>query len=189
MPYKVVFKHIITNPDFVQLLVGKAVKIIKAYIQALRDAGANILVICEHDIQMIPPQYVEEFSLKYIKSILNIYDYNILHICGNITNHLKIIADRLKKVKALNTLSIGPYVDITNTQDLLDNKIGVAGNIDHIKLLPTGTPKQVETAVHVAIKASRGNPRFMIAPGCEITTDTPVENVKAFVHAAQTYRG
>jgi uroporphyrinogen-III decarboxylase len=46
----------------------------------------------------------------------------------------------------------------------------------------------VEAAVHAAIRASGGNPRFMIAPGCEITSDTPIENVQAFVRAAKTYR-
>jgi uroporphyrinogen-III decarboxylase len=71
----------------------------------------------------------------------------------------------------------------------MEHKIGVAGNIDHIELLPTGTPEAIETAVHAAIKASGGDTRFMVAPGCEITSDTPVDNVKAFVRAAQTYQG
>ena len=68
-------------------------------------------------------------------------------------------------------------------------KIGVAGNIDHIELLPMGKPADIETAVHAAIKASGGDNRFMVAPGCEITSDTPIENIKAFVNAADTYTG
>ena len=87
----------------------------------------------------------------------------------------------------MNTVSIGPYVNIGKTQELLDNKIGVAGNVDHIRLLPTGTPQQIETAVHTAIKNSGSDPRFMVAPGCEITSDTPIENVKALVRAVETY--
>jgi len=65
----------------------------------------------------------------------------------------------------------------------------VAGNIDHIRLLPSGNPKEIETEVHKAIIASGKDPRFMVAPGCEITADTPLNNVKAFVTAAQTYNG
>jgi len=77
------------------------------------------------------------------------------------------------------------YTD-AETQALLEGKIGVAGNIDHIDLLPLRRPEEAEAAVHAAIKASGGAPRFMVAPGCEITSDTPVENVKAFVRAAAT---
>ncbi|MFX1480612.1 MAG: uroporphyrinogen decarboxylase family protein [Promethearchaeota archaeon] len=187
MPYEVLFKHILKNPDFVHLLISRAVRIIKSYIKALKDAGAQILIICEHDIQLISPNLVIEFSLKYMPEILKIYDYNILHICGKVTHHLNVAADFLQNLERLNTLNIGPNVDISLTQRLLNYKIGVAGNIDHFKLLPNGSPLKIEKAVHKAIKASEGDPRFIVTPGCEITSDTPIENVKALVHATHTY--
>ncbi|MFW9874418.1 MAG: uroporphyrinogen decarboxylase family protein [Candidatus Thorarchaeota archaeon] len=188
MPYKIVFKHIIKNPNFIHQLINKAVKVIKAYIQALKDAGAQILVICEHDVQMISPKYIKEFCLDNLPKILEIYDYNILHMCGKVTPHLLFIADYLKKLKRINILNIGANVDITSTQELLEHKIGIAGNIDHVKLLPKGTPEEIAIAVHSAIKASVGDQRFMVAPECEITSDTPMENIKAMVLATQAYQ-
>jgi uroporphyrinogen decarboxylase len=188
MPYNDVIKRIVKDPDLVHRLVGKAVKVIKAYGQALKEAGATVFVICEHDVQMMSPKHVKAFSLDYLPDLLTIYPYNILHICGKVTPHLTANAAYLKELKNLSTLNVGPHVDIAETQQLLEGKIGVAGNIDHIGLLPTGTTEEVEAAVHAAIRASRGDPRFMVAPGCEITSDTPVENIKAFVRAAQTYQ-
>lgn len=187
MPYKELFIRIKRNPDFVHKLISYSVSVIKAYIKALKDAGAEILVICEHDVQLISPNFAKEFSLEYLTDLLKIYNYNILHMCGKVTPHLNMVSDYLKSLKGLNTLNIGPTVDIEKTQELLDYKVGVAGNIDHIKLLPTGHPKEIELAVQAAIKKSGGNSRFILAPGCEITTDTPIENVKTFVKAAQTY--
>ncbi|TKJ20903.1 MAG: hypothetical protein CEE42_14360 [Promethearchaeota archaeon Loki_b31] len=187
MPYKALIRRIVKNPNFVHQLVKRSIEIIKEYIYVLKEAGATIFVICEHDLQMLRPTQVKEFSIDYLPEILNVYDYNILHMCGKITPHLNVVAGYLKKIDRLNTLSIGPYVDITKTQELFDHKIGVAGNIDHVKLLPSGTPKEIEVAVHAALNASRGDPRFLVAPGCEITGDTPIENVKAFVHAVKTY--
>jgi len=188
MRYDVVIKNIVTNPDFVHQLISKSVLIIRAYVKMLKEAGASILVICEHDLQLIAPRYVKEFSFNYLPNILKIYEYNILHMCGRITPQLETSADFLKKLKGLNTINIGPHVSISKTQELLDNKIGIAGNIDHMRLLPSGTPQQIKTAVHAAIRNSCGDSRFMVAPGCEITSDTPIENVKAFVHAAETYQ-
>ena len=187
MPYTDLIKKIIKNPDFVHQLVRKSVAIIKAYGQALKEAGATIFVICEHDTQMMSPKHVKDFSLDYLPESLSVYDYNILHICGNVMPHLRANAEYFKKLNRLNTINVSPEVDIAEVQKLFDGKIGVAGNIDHVDLLPLRTSAEVEAAVHAAIKASDSDPRFMVAPGCEITSDTPVENVKAFVQAAITY--
>ncbi|MFW9969533.1 MAG: uroporphyrinogen decarboxylase family protein [Candidatus Odinarchaeota archaeon] len=188
MPYKLLFKHIEKNPNFVHNLIKLAVQVIKAYIIALKEAGAQILIICEHDIQMISPKYIKEFCLDYLPEILKIYDYNILHMCGNVTPHLHLIAKYLTKLDRLNTLNIGASVDITSTQELLDYKIGIAGNIDHFRLLSSGTPKEIIIAVHSAIKASLGDNRFIVTPECEITSDIPIENIKAIVYAVQTFQ-
>ena len=189
MPYTILIKKMYKNPEFAHSLIQKSVLIIKEYIKALKDVGATILVLCEHDIQLLKPEHVKQFSLKYLKDIFKIYDYNILHMCGDVTSHLNLFAEELKNINKLNTLNIGPLVDISKTQDLLEHKIGVAGNIDHNNLLPFGNPKKIEIAVENAIKASGGDSRFIVAPGCEITADTPIENVKALVNAVKTYNG
>jgi uroporphyrinogen decarboxylase len=188
MPYTDVIKKIVRDPEFVHRLVSKSVEVIIAYGQALKDAGATVFVICEHDVQMMSPKHVKAFSLDYLPQILSIYNYNVMHMCGEIMPHLKFNAEYLKQLDNLSTINVGPKVDIAETQKLLEGKIGVAGNIDHIDLLPLRTPAEVETAVQAAIKASSGDPRFMVAPGCEITSDTPIENIKAFVQAAAGYK-
>lgn len=184
MPYTDVIKRIIKNPAFVHELVSKATDVIVAYGQALKEAGATIFVICEHDVQMMSPRHIKAFSLDYLPRVLSVFDYNVLHICGKVTPHLKANAAYLQELQGLNTINVGPHVDIAQTQALLEGKIGVAGNIDHIELLPLQTPQEVAASVHAAIAASGGDSRFMVAPGCEITSDTPVANIAAFVSAA-----
>jgi len=188
MPYELLIKKMIKNPEFTHELVSYSVKVIKEYIAALKDAGATIFVVCEHDFQILKTNHVKEFSLQYLPDIFNIFNYNILHMCGKITPHLSEIAHDLKQFQKLNCINIGPFVNISNTQTLLDHKIGVAGNIDHIRLLPSGSPGEVEDAVKEAIISSSGNPRYVLAPGCEITSDTPIDNVKALVNATKSFK-
>jgi uroporphyrinogen-III decarboxylase len=128
-----------------------------------------------------------EFGLNYLPDIFNIYDHNILHMCGKVTSHLEYFGPQLKDMKNLNMINIGPFVSIERTQEILEHKIGVAGNIDHVKLLPKGNPQGIKNAVHKAINESHGDSRFMVAPGCEITADTPKDNVLAFVNTVKTY--
>ncbi|MHA1670086.1 MAG: uroporphyrinogen decarboxylase family protein [Promethearchaeota archaeon] len=59
--------------------------------------------------------------------------------------------------------------------------------MDHVKLLPLSSTKSVDNAVKEAIKASEEDPRFIVAPGCEITSDTLIDNVKALVNATKTF--
>ena len=187
MPYEILIKMMIKNPEFTHEFVKRSILIIKEYIKALKEAGATVFIVCEHDFQLLKTEQIKEYSLDYLPGLFDIYDYNILHMCGKVASHLNVLAHDLKQIKNLNTLNIGPFVDITKTQELLNHKIGVAGNIDHMRLLPLGSPKEVQNAVHRAIEASGRDSRFMVAPGCEITSDTPIENVKAFVKATQTF--
>ncbi|MFX0048729.1 MAG: uroporphyrinogen decarboxylase family protein [Candidatus Hermodarchaeota archaeon] len=187
MPYVFLMKEMILNPEFFYELVEYSVIIIKDYIKMLKDAGATVFVVCEHDFQILKPTQIKEYSLLYLPDLFEIFNYNILHMCGKITPHLNTIAPDLTELQKLNTINIGPFVDISRTQKLLDHKIGVAGNIDHIRLLPLGSPSEVEDAVKKAINASGGDSRYMVAPGCEITADTPVDNVKALVNATKTF--
>ena len=189
MPYTDVIKRVLKNPEFVHELVSRATDVIAAYARALKEAGATIFVICEHDVQMMSPKHVKEFSLDYMPRILSIYDYNVMHICGAITPHLEMNAEYLRELAGLNTINVGPKVDIAATQELLQHEVGVAGNIDHIGLLPLQTPAEVEAAVKAAIAASGGDSRFMVAPGCELTSDTPPANVHALVNATTAYAG
>lgn len=187
MPFRRAVKRIARDPDFAHRLLVKSVAIIRGYGAALKEAGATIFAICEHDLAMTSPKHAKEFSLDYLPHVLDVYDHNVLNICGNAKPHLEANADQFRFLERINTIKVGPEVDIGWLQDLLAGGIGVAGNIDHVDLLPLGSPKEIEAAVHAAIEASGGDPRFMVAPGCEITSDTPIENVKAFVDAASTY--
>jgi uroporphyrinogen decarboxylase len=185
MPYERLVIKLIKNPDFSHKLIKYSVMIIKEYIKCLKDAGATVFVLCEHDFQLLKPEQIKEYSLTFLPELFEIFDYNMLHMCGKVSTHLKELALDLKRIRNLDMISIDSFVDISKTLELLGPKIGVAGNIDHVRLLPCGTPNEIESAVKNAIKASSGNPRYMVAPGCEITADTPIENVQALVNATK----
>jgi uroporphyrinogen decarboxylase len=188
MPYQLLIPILIKDPIFTHHLVKKSIEIIKEYIKLLKEAGASIFVLCEHDFQMLKPQQVKEFSLDYLEALLDIYDFNILHMCGKVSPHLRYLGNYMKQIKNLDMVSIDSFVSITETQDLLGDKIGIAGNIDHIRLLPHGSPKEIKDAVFRVLNENRNVSRFMIAPGCEITADTPIQNVKALVNATKSFK-
>ncbi len=187
MPYNDLMVAIMKDRPFVHKLVKKSVAIIKAYGQQLRAAGASLFVICEHDVQMMMPGDLGEFVVNYLPELLKIFPHNFLHICGKVTPHLETSASSLAALEGLNMISVDSSVDLARVKALFSGKIGVAGNIDHVQLLPHATPQEVEEACRVAIEAGKKDGGYMLAPGCEITSDTPPENVIAMVKAAAKY--
>ena len=188
MPYDKLIKMMMKDKDFVHQLVQKAVDVGVAYGKALKDAGASIFMICEHDTQMMGPKHTLEFSIEYYPRMLEIYDYNMVHMCGKVTRHMVDNADAFKTLTRLDMINIGPEVDLKEMREVFDDRIGIAGNIDHIQLLPLGTADEVHEACLASIQEAGGPTatRYMLAPGCEITADTPPENIEAFVRAVSS---
>ncbi len=186
MPYDKLIKLMMKEPEVVHRLVEKSVEIGVAYGQALKQAGATVFMICEHDTQMMGPKHVGEFSIRYYPPLLEIYDYNMVHMCGRVTPHMKANVEALIALGRLDMINVGPEVDLAEMRAVFGDRIGIAGNIDHIGLLPLGNAAEVSAACRASIQSAGGPQarRYMLAPGCEITADTPPENIEAFVNAA-----
>ena len=187
MPYETFIREMIKDVAFAHELVRRATAVSRAYAQELRRAGATILMICEHDTQMMSPKHTLEYSIKYYPELLQDYDYNMVHMCGAVTAHMERNVQAFKTLKRLNMINVGHTVDLRRMRELFEPEIGVAGNIDHIQLLPLGQPEAVRAACSAAIAQAGGRHarHFMLAPGCEITGDTPEANIKAYVDAAR----
>ncbi len=177
----------VRDRDFAKRLVAKSVAIIHAYSDALRAAGASIFVICEHDVQMFSPADFRELSIDFLPDLLDIYPHTMLHLCGKVTPHLTANMDALRALDGLSMINVGSHVDLAWLKAALAGKVGVAGNVDHLTLLPHATPAEAEAAARRAIEAGKDGGGYMLAPGCEITADTPPANVAALMMAAATY--
>jgi uroporphyrinogen decarboxylase len=180
-------KASVQNRDFAKRLIHKSVEIICAYGEELHRAGASIFVLCEHDVQMFSPADFKELSLDFMPDLLNIFPYTMLHLCGKVTPHLEANISILRNLQGLNMVNVGADVDLVWLKEALSGKIGVAGNIDHLTFLPHATPVEISENVRQALETGMPGGGFMLAPGCEITADTPPENVHAFVQAAYEY--
>lgn len=187
MPYTKFIAATIRDGELAKALASKSVAIIQAYALALKNAGASIFVICEHDAQLFAPKDFKELSLDFLPGLLDLYPHNILHVCGQVTQHLRANLPALLGLERLNMISVGAEVDLAELKAQLRGKLGLAGNIDHLVLLPHASTTAVDEAARAAIEAGKPNGGFMLAPGCEITADTPPDNVDTLIKAVSKY--
>lgn len=187
MPYNDFVYSTKKDPPFIEAVVKKSTEIGVAFFQALKDAGAELSVICEHDLQLLSPKMWQEYSLKNLPKQTGITPYNILHTCGNIELQLTKLASEIAGIPNLQFINFSHEVSISKMAEAFGNSIGLCGNIDHIHLLPSATPDKIKEVCKSAIEEGLKAKAFLLGPGCEITIDTPEENVKAFVESARLF--
>lgn len=189
MPYNDFIKAIRKDPAFVEAVVQKATEVARGFAYAYKEAGAEMYVICEHDLQMFSPKTGMETIVANLPRLTKALPYNVLHTCGNVAQHLTAMADGLCQVPNLQFINFSHDIPMDEMVTVFGDRMGLCGNIDHIHLLTAGTPEEIQESCKNAIEVGRKAKAFMLGPGCEITTDTPEANVKAFVEAASIHGG
>lgn len=187
VPYSEFFLSIRKDPSFAAAVVERATAVARGFAAALKEAGADLLVVCEHDLQMFAPKTMREFSLPHLPEVTSVFDWNVLHACGKVEQHVSEAADDLRALPNLQFLSFSPEVSISRMVEVFGGGMGLCGNIDHVHLLPSGTPAEVHAACLQALEEGLRARAFLLGPGCEITIDTPPANIRAFVESAELY--
>ena len=122
----------------------------------------------------------EEFGKPYDLRVLKAVEgskFNILHLCGPKV-HWKQAIDY--PVRALNWASVGqgnPSVSEARNS----SNLALIGGVDEVGVIQTGSPSEVEVAAKKALEL--GSRKFLLAPGCCVEPDVPVENLRALRRA------
>ena len=94
-----------------------------------------------------------------------------IHICGDITH---LLTD-LKDVKP-DILDLDWMVDMDDAYRVLGDEIIRCGNLDPVRIIERQSADDVAQEVRELCRKEKDKP-FILSGGCEITVDTPVENV------------
>jgi uroporphyrinogen decarboxylase len=108
---------------------------------------------------------------------------SLLHICGNITDRLDLLP-----AVGVDMISLDSKVDLRKAREILNGRMGVAGNVNPVSVLEEGSPEQSAAAARKCVEDAAEGGGFMLLPGCDISAKVPEENIAAFVRAAHEYR-
>jgi len=158
-----------------------------AYGTAMRDAGADGIVMAEPAAGMLSPALIGEFSTPYVKQIIETIETDdcifLYHNCGNSTLTLtKEILDTGARM-----FSFGNAIDLSAMMELIPSDRVVMGNVDPSSEFRTGTPESVcEATLDVLSKCSK-YPNFILSSGCDIPPASPIANIDAFFNTASDH--
>lgn len=153
------------------------------YLKAQHHAGVNGVQIFESWAQMLSYSQFQEFSLPYLKKIVDSLRAEnipvILFARGS-----SLLATELAMV-APTGLSIDWNGDLSNVRSKVGQKLVLQGNLDPEVLLCD--PAVVKTEVKKILSGMDRDPAFIFNLGHGILPETPINSVHALVEALHEY--
>ena len=141
------------------------------------EAGANMIGIGDAACSQIGPEFYLQYGFPYEKKLVeHIHGLGALaklHICGNtsaiLPDMIKTGADIVDVDHLVKNMS--PYPELLGPHQVF------CGNLDPVRVMQNGTTQAIIQEARAARRQTKG--RLILSGGCEITPDTPPENLSA----------
>jgi uroporphyrinogen decarboxylase len=181
-------EYIDEHPDVMRSALDMITNVMIDFARATLEAGANgIFLASQHSTHasVTDEQYeafVFPYDLKMISRLRGKADFIIMHLHAREDNE-EIRFDKIARTIGLDAVN---WEDQTSSLSLKEgrkrSRKTVLGGIDHNGIFRTGTPDEAKEQVLQAVDDT-GYKKLIVAPGCVITVDTPVENIQAIADA------
>ena len=161
----------------------------------LRVIELGVDAVCIHDDQganngtFFKPEHVRKFVLPYlsreIKTLAETGTPVIFHSCGNIN---AILSDIMEfEIVGLNNLQRTAQMDIGAVKARYGHKVCLIGNIDASRVMPYGTPEEIEAAVMDCIHTCAPGGGYILATDHSFHEGISLKNVQAFIEAGKKH--
>lgn len=170
------------NPEFVEELFSFVVANELEFARAQLAAGADYIGIGDAAASLAGPRLYEKFIWRHEKQLVDgIHAAGgkvRLHICGN----TRRIVDRAATL-GCEMVDIDYPVPMCEARAKSGAEQVLAGNLDPVNVVRNGNPESIRAALEDCAKAA--GPKYIVAAGCEVVRDTPLENVRSMLDFAR----
>jgi uroporphyrinogen decarboxylase len=173
-----IFLKMFDEPDEVKKVMAYCASIAKKMSDWYLRDGADVVAIVDPMTSQISPDMFEEFVAPYINDVCNHIraknGLSALFVCGDVTRNLEPML-----ATSCDALHVDEQIDMVAFRKLAE-KAGKAfgGNIPLTVALLLGTEDTCKRAA-LKIMDDCGTKGFILAPGCDLTYNTPAKNLEA----------
>ena len=171
------------EPETVHMVLQKATDYLIQYGLAMKNAGADGIMMAEPLAGILSPGMAAEFSVPYVTRIVDaLKDENftmIYHNCGNsVSNMLPEIFSQ-----GADAYHFGNAVDMEQVLQNAPADILCMGNIDPATQFTNGTVDSIRQATKHLMERCGGYQNFIPSSGCDIPALASWDNIQAFFQA------
>lgn len=171
------------EPETVHTVLDKATQYLIRYGQAMKDAGADGILMAEPLAGILSPDMAAEFSVPYVQRIVEMLqteDFAVIyHNCGN------SVSSMLEEIFSQGAAAyhFGNAVDMEKVMQAAPADTLCMGNVDPAAQFAQGTPESVATATKELLAKCSSYKNFVPSSGCDIPAHAKWENIQAFFEA------
>jgi MtaA/CmuA family methyltransferase len=164
------------DPESSHLLLDKCLQAGKAFAREQVAAGCDLIGVGDAICSQIDPDTYRTFVFDRHRQLVDyIHSLGVpvkFHICGN-TTHLWPYLSKL----GLDIFDLDFMTDMDEAYDQFGPGVVRCGNINPVEIQDLTEREVFERSINL-IRKERGR-KFMLSGGCEITVNTPAENLLA----------
>lgn len=173
------------EPETVHEVLEKCTEFITSYCLALKEAGADGVIMAEPLAGLMGAEMADEFSCAYVRRIADAVQEEsfplIYHNCGNAVPGM---IDELYGINAA-AYHFGDAVSIPEILKIAPADMIIMGNISPTARFVSGTPEEMKAAVRKLKADCEGFGNFVLSSGCDIPANASWDNINAFFEAAE----
>lgn len=187
-PMDKILRSMRKDPDKVHELLKKTTDILKPIYEDFIEAGA-IIVQCDpiasgtilHVNQY--REFVKPYATEISETIHQAGGTNVYHICGDSST---ITVDMVET--GCDMLSVDNIVDLEDVKRAVGDRVPILGNVDPVGVLLHGPKEAIFESVKECIAKAYDSPKgYILASGCDITQNVPLEHIDWFMEAGRKY--
>jgi uroporphyrinogen decarboxylase len=182
------FMDMVINPSFIRDLLDFCLQICKSYAEILIDAGTDIIFTSQAvaNRDCISRRHYEEFVFgheKELNGFLKSKSKPILHhTCGDWSDRFDLVMAEGPEVAYVSA-----KFDMSHLKAQYGDRICIMGNLHAVDVVAKGTTEEIDRNVAECIaRAARGG-GYILSGDCDVTYDTPTENIRALEKAGKRY--
>jgi uroporphyrinogen decarboxylase len=179
-----VFTDMIKHPDSLEPLIDYCTKTAKRVSEFYIDTGMDIVAIVDPLISQISSKAFKQFFAAPYRDIFAAIRqadvYSSFFVCGDATKNIEVMCHT-----APDSIAVDENLNMLTTKEITDRyNITLAGNIPLTTKMLLGS-QQDNMKFAVELLDQMGHRNFILAPGCDMPYDVPIENVVGVVQAVR----
>jgi len=185
-----IFMDMFDDEQYVKDLIGYCCKVGKRMAEYYINAGMDVIAIVDPLISQISSAHFEEFMHEpfsdLFATIRKLGAFSSFFVCGDATRNIEVMCKT-----GPDSISIDENVDLVAAKEITDRyNIAIGGNIPLTSVMLHGTQQDNMKYVVNLLDSIPNKKNLIIAPGCDMPFDVPIENAigvsQAVLHLDET---
>lgn len=177
----------VEEPEMLETVLTKTTDFLIQYVRALKEAGADGVVMAEPAAGLLSPVLNEEFSVPYVKQIVDaVKDDSFLfcyHNCGPYTP--RQIEDILQT--GADIYHFGDAICLNDVKDQIPDSVMFSGNVSPVECFKATDGQAMQAQTRLVLEQCGKKANFVPSSGCDIPPDAPLANADVFFDTVEEY--